>query len=183
MGAPSSSLPSPPSLQILDVMDQRVTIQSMSARCSLRRAMVTVLVAGWVCCSMRPVDSGSSGSGVASTWRGGPSCPRGSLAGNGDWTPFGQVRGMAGHMSHGQLSLRGGLRGGDGEEEAPAAASAAGDGVDVGELPPLHGDLPPLNGELPLEDFVWSEEFGKTFDPLFMTGMTPEQARVLKPKP
>lgn len=80
-------------------------------------------------------------------------------------------------MSHGQLSLRGGLRGGDGEEEAPAAASAAGDGVDVGELPPLHGDLPPLNGELPLEDFVWSEEFGKTFDPLFMTGMTPEQEK------
>jgi hypothetical protein len=32
----------------------------------------------------------------------------------------------------------------------------------------------------PLDEWIWSQDFGKTFDPLFMTGMTPEQEKAAR---
>ena len=207
-------------------------MQPIAARRPLGKAMANLLVATWVCFSICPADSGAPGSGVESRFRGGPLCSRGPLVGDGNWTPFGQVRGRAGRMARGQFAQRISLKGGDGEEgpnppqdvllrdhagrvikklspeeEAQAAterlqkaaaerletrqaaadkAWADGGGKDVGELPSLEGDFPALEGERgeqPIEDYIWSKEFGETFNPLFMTGMTEEEVRVLNHQP
>ena len=190
-------------------MGHRATAQSILAHRPRGTAMVNLLVATWVCFSMRPADSEAPGFGVASTWRGGPSNLRGPLDSESNGISLGQVRATAGRMSRGQFAQRITLRGGDGEEEEPQAATqrlqkaaaermearqaaadkawADGGGKYIVELPPLDRDLPPLEGEEgerpPMEDFIWSKEFGETFNPLFMTGMSEEEVRVINPQP